>query len=109
LDKTYPEDEVFDTMLEAEGDNEDPDTESMEDFNPPPGPSTPIIPDILPAHIVDMEKCIVFTSKILELLHKIHGVVCNRSICGKMDLDFVHNIARTACVNRKRKSFFSRM
>jgi hypothetical protein len=83
LDKTYPEDEVFDTMMEVEGDNDDPDTESMEDIDPPPGPSTPRIPDILPAHIVDMEKCIVFTSKILELLHKIHGVVCNRSTCGK--------------------------
>lgn len=68
MNKTYPEDEVFDTMLDAEGDNKDPDTESMEGINPPSDPSTPITPE--------MEKCIVFTSKILELLHKHGETIC---------------------------------
>ena len=70
------EEEVFDTFLcEEEEEAEDPDLTD----DPPPTANVPA--DVPHLQLVQMEKCIAFTDRILELLKMVHGVNCNRSDC----------------------------
>lgn len=64
-----------------EEDCEDPDL--PEETNQCEAPVSIPVPDTRPMNIVEMEKCIVFTNKILELLRTIHGSICNRNNCQK--------------------------
>ncbi|CAB4002018.1 Hypothetical predicted protein [Paramuricea clavata] len=88
MDKTFPEEEVFDMLLGEDDEFEDPELSLIEDnpqhadFPNTPKDSIPV-PNVLPLKLSEMEKCIVFTDKILELLQKIHGSHCNRPGCCK--------------------------
>ena len=67
---------MFDTFsCEEAGGAEDPDLTD----DPPPTANVPA--DVPHLQLVQMEKCIVFTDRILELLKMVHGVNCNRSDC----------------------------
>ena len=69
------EEEVFDTLLCEEEETEDPDLTD----NPPP--TANVSTDVPHLQLVQMEKCIVFTDRILDLLQMVHGGNCNRSDC----------------------------
>ena len=79
---------MFDVPLGEEVETNDPDLELEidKDHEIPPPPSVPAVTQqdyLTPSQLVEMEKCIVFTDKILELLLTIHGTHCTTSNCGK--------------------------
>ena len=67
LKKASLDEEVFDTLLCEEDETEDPDLTD----NPPPTANVPT--DVPYLQLVQMEKCIVFTDRILDLLQMVHG------------------------------------
>ena len=79
---------MFDVPLGEEVETNDPELELEvdKDHEIPPPPSVPAVTQqdyLTPSQLVEMEKCIVFTDKILELLLTIHGTHCTMSNCGK--------------------------
>lgn len=84
LYKTYPEDEVFDTQIDGDEDSEDPELTLLAGKDPEIDSEPPATTlNSIPLELIQMEKCIVFTNKIQELLQTIHGVSCSISGCPK--------------------------
>ena len=88
LEKTFPE-EMFDVPLREKVETNDSELELEidKDHEIPPPPSVPAVtPEdyVTSSQLVEMEGCIVFTDKILELLLTIHGTHCTMPNCGKV-------------------------
>lgn len=84
LEKTYPEEEVFNTPLGEELESQDPEVQLQQETESSDQPvAEPVIADPTPLHFIEMEKCVVFTDRILELLKSLHGSNCSRPGCPK--------------------------
>ncbi len=86
LDKVAVEDDVFDTTLA--GSDEDDDVEESSEKE---------VTHMTPQDAIQMEKCITFCIKILNLLQTIHGLVCKRNECGRV-LEYVQTLCGTYLV-----------
>jgi hypothetical protein len=83
LNKTFPEEEVFDLPLGEELEMEDPEVPMDGEIPQPTSVPVDTPPNLAPLQLVQMEKCIVFTDRILELLERMHGDDCDRPNCCK--------------------------
>ena len=84
LEKTYPEEEVFNIPLGEELECEDPEFQPQEETESSDQSVTEsVITDPTPLHFIEMEKCVVFTDRILELLKSLYGSNCSRHGCPK--------------------------
>ena len=89
LDQTSIESEVFDIDLDSGGisDGEDViegdyanERESVDNAPPTSASSLPYTApqEVMPNDVVKSNKCLAFSSKIMELLTNLHGKICHR-------------------------------
>ena len=78
LERTSIEDEVLNFSCD-----EDKQEQEVEDDMSDTHAADQEVTRILPEDVVQTEYCIVSSSKVLELLYRLHGHICSRNECGR--------------------------
>ncbi|CAB3985659.1 Hypothetical predicted protein, partial [Paramuricea clavata] len=96
LENMTLEEEVYDTQIEGHDDDGDVDDEEDGDSSDR-GPCQSQVVRIAPVDIPTLEFCLVSTSAVMDLLHKLHGPMCKRRECNR-ELDFDNSFVGSCLV-----------